>query len=245
MHIHRRAVHRLGERRLDRIGEHIGDTPQVDEVAELDWFAVLRAGDHRGHALADLIHRTGQHDDLHQLGRRGEHDLLGDVVLARVHGDGTQRAGRHFGDARHEDRVDTSLVHSLLGEGDEQVLRGGDGGHLTAQAPVDELGVGQRSLAAARGTAFGTGGGDAHARLAQHGGRVDAASPQRIDQRDRRRGLALAARRLERRIGGDEHDLAVLARRVGIVVQVLHKPEGVDLLDQPVLAGELLDSSHQ
>ena len=105
--------------------------------------------------------------------------------------------------------------------------------------------MGQRSLAATRGTAFGTGGGDAHARLAQHGGRVDAANPQRIDQRDRRRGLAFAARRLERRIGGDEHALAVLARRVGIVVQVLHKPEGVDLLDQPVLAGELLDSSHQ
>lgn len=105
--------------------------------------------------------------------------------------------------------------------------------------------MGQGSLAAAGGTALGTGCGDAHARLTQHGGRINAALVQGVDQGDGRGGLAFSARCLERRIGGDEHDLAVLARRVGIVVQVLHKPEGVDLLDQPVLAGELLDSSHQ
>ena len=244
VHVHRGTVHGLGLGGLDRIGQNAGDAPQVHELAEGHGLAVLGAGDHLGHALSNLVHGTGEHHNLHELGGGGEHRLLRHVALAVVHSDGTQGTARHFGDARHENRVELALIHGLLGKGDEQVLGRLDGAHLTAQTPVDELGVGQGGLAATGGTALGTGCGDAHTRLAQHGGRVDAALVQGVNQGDGRGGLALTARGLERRIGGDKDHLAVLARSVGVLGQVLHVAECVDFLYQAVLAGEVFDGGH-
>ena len=244
MHVHRGAVHRLGLGRLDGVAQDAGDAPQVDELAEGHGLAVLRAGDHLGHAVGDLFHGTGQHDDLHELTGRGEHHALGHIALAAVHRDLAQGAGRHFGDARHEDGVELAFVHGLLREGDQQVLGRLDGAHLAAQTPVDQLRVGQGGLAATGGAALGTGCGDAHARLAKHGGRVDATFAQRVDQRDRGGGLAFAAGRLQRGVGGDENDLAMLARRIRILLQVIEIAERINLLHQAVLAGEILNAGH-
>ena len=244
VHVDRGAVYGLGLGRLDRVGQNASDTPQVHEFAEGHGLAVLGAGDHLGHALGNLVHRAGEHHNLHELAGRREHDLLRHVALAVVHGGGAQGAARHLGDTRHENRVELAVIDGLLGEGDEQVLGRLDGAHFAAQTPVDELGVGQGSLAAAGGTALGTGCGDAHARLTQHGGRINAALVQSVDQGDGRGGLAFSARCLERRIGGDEHHLAVLARGVRVLGQVLHVAECVDLLDQTVLAGEVFDGGH-
>ena len=100
-------------------------------------------------------------------------------------------------------------------------------------------------LAAAEAPALGTGCGDAHARLTQHGGRINAALVQGVDQGDGRGGLAFSARCLERRIGGDEHHLAVLARASGFSARYAGLlAECVDLLDQTVLAGEVFDGGN-
>ena len=244
VHVHRRAVHGLRLGWLHGVAEDAGDTPQVNEFAEGHGLAILRAGDHLGNALGDLIHGTRQHNDLHELAGRGEHHTLSHVALSTVHCDLAQGTGRHFGDARYEDGVQLAVVNSLLRKGDQQVLGGLDGSHFTAQTPVDQLRVGQGGLAAARRATLGTGCGDAHARLAQHGCRVDATFAQRIDQRNRGGGLALTAGRLQRGVGGDEDDLAMLARRIRIVLQVIEIAERINLLHQAVLAGEILNAGH-
>ena len=84
-----------------------------------NWFAGLRAGDHRGHALAELASIERDSTTICISSDVGVSTtfsatlfLPASTVMER------ERAGRHFGDARHADRVDTSLVHSLLGEGD-------------------------------------------------------------------------------------------------------------------------------
>ena len=244
MHIHWRAVDRLGECRLDGIAQDAGDAPQIGEFAELDGLAVLRAGDHRGYAFGDFVHGAGKHDDLHEFAGRGEHHALGDIVLAGVDGDLAQRTGRDLGDTRHEHGVEFAFVHSLFSEGNEQVLRGLDCGHFAAQAPVDEFRVGQGRLAAAGRAALGTGCGDAHARLAQHGGRVDATCTQRVNQCDGGGGFAFATGRLQWRISGDEHDFAMFTRRFGMCLEIVEVAVRVDLADQSVLACVILDTGH-
>ena len=244
VHIHGRTIHRFRLRRLHRIGKNAGNAPQINEFTEGHGLAVLRAGNHLGHAVRDLIHGTRKHHNLHELAGRSEHHTLSHIALATVHRDLTQRTGRHFGNARHEDGVQLAIVHSLFCKGNQQVLSRFDSTHFAAQTPVDQLRVGQGGLAAARSTTLGTGCRDAHARLTQHSGRVDATLTQRIDQRDRGGGLAFAARRLQRSVGGDEHDLAVLALSVGIILQIIEITERVNLLHQAVLAGEVLNAGH-
>ena len=102
--------------------------------------------------------------------------------------------------------------------------------------------MGQGSLAAARSATLGTGSGNAHARLTEHCGRINATLTQRVDQRGG--GLALAARRLQRSIGGDEHDLAMLAWSIRIILQIIEIAERINLLHQAVLAGEILNAGH-
>ena len=244
VHVHRRAVHGLCLGWLHGVTEDAGDTPQINEFTEGHGLSILRAGDHLGNALGNLIHGTRQHNDLHKLAGRSEHHALSHVALATVHCDLAQGTGRHFGDARHENGVQLAVVNSLFCKGDQQVLGSLDGSHFTAQAPVDQLRVSQGSLAATRSTTLGTGSGNAHARLTQHSGRIDATLTQRIDQRDRSGGLALAARRLQRSIGGDEHDLAMLAWSIRIILQIIEIAKRINLLHQAVLAGEILNAGH-
>ena len=244
VHIHGRTIHRFRLRRLHRIGKNAGNTPQINEFTERNGLAVLRAGNHLGNALGDLIHGTGEHHDLHELAGRSEHHTLGHIALAAVHRDLTQRTGRHFGNARHGDIVELAVVDGLLSEGNQQVLGRFDSAHFAAQTPVDQLRVGQGSLAAARSATLGTGSGNAHARLTEHCGRINATLTQRVDQRDRGGGLALAARRLQRSIGGDEHDLAMLAWSIRIILQIIEIAERINLLHQAVLAGEILNAGH-
>ena len=244
VHIHGRTIHRFRLRRLHRIGKNAGNAPQINEFTECNGLAVLRTGNHLGNTIGDLIHGTREHHNLHELAGRSEHHTLSHIALAAIHRNLAQRTGRHFGNARHGNIVKLSIVDGLLSKRNQQVLSRFDSAHFAAQTPVDQLRVSQGSLAAARSTALGTGSGNAHARLTQHSGRIDATLTQRIDQRDRGGGLALAARRLQRGIGGDEHDLAMLARGIRIILQIIEIAERINLLHQAVLAGEILNAGH-
>ena len=221
VNINRRALARARHHWVERIAQHRHNALNIHHFAGQNCCTSARlADDHVCDTLSHFFTRGGEHDDLHELTRRSDDCLLFEVTTLAcflvdlvVNNNSAKRAARQLGNARHENGGEALrlLVMHFFCTRDDEVLCGLDFGHFSEQTPVREVDLLEARDAATRSAAFGPRCGDAHGRLAKHRCRIDSAGAQGVGQCDHCGGFAFSAACLERRIRGNEHDLAVFA----------------------------------